>query len=146
VQDLTEMTAGSSLMTISVLHVMEARGFKNLERVMGVLARESGVPIISLSSFDFNFDAACLLPLDFMVRRGAVVFECLGQDALVAVLNPYDKQLRRDTQTLCARRCHFYLVLSSEFDRYVHRCKDLLDAKAAQEDAEPGGAAAAGER
>jgi len=45
------------------------------------------------------------------------VFELIGKDALVVVMNPYDRQLRRDIETMTGRKCHFFLTLPSEFDK-----------------------------
>lgn len=120
VQDLTEMSAVENPSTVSVLHVLENRGFKNLERVMNHIAKECATPIISIACFQITPEVFNMLPLEFVIRRGAVVYEMLGKDALVVVMNPYDKQLRADVQAaLGGRRCHFYVTLPSEFDKAV---------------------------
>lgn len=126
VQDLTEMSAGDSVATISVLHVLEARGFKNLDRIIAYLAEECSTPFISLSNFDLSSEPAVLLPLDFVVRRAGFVFELIGHDALAVVMNPYDKQLRKDVELLAERKCHFYLTLPSDFDRAAEKAVELI--------------------
>jgi len=119
VQDLTEMSAGDSNTTISVLHVLEARAFKSLEKIVGYVSRECATPIISLASFELQPAVVSLLPMEFIVRRGAMVFEQLGNNALVVVMNPYNKQLRQDVEATTGKRCHFFVSLSSEFDQAV---------------------------
>jgi len=128
VQDLTEMSTGDSVATISVLHVLEARGFKTLDRIIAYLVEQCSTPFVSLSSFDLTSDPAVLLPIDFVVRRGALVFELLGHDALVVVMNPFDKQLRKDVELLADRRCHFYLTIPSEFDRAAEKAAEKITA------------------
>ena len=137
VQDLTEMSAGDSVATISVLHVLEARGFKTLEKIIASLVDACQTPFVSLSNFDLTTDAAVLVPKEFIVRRGAMVFDLLGHDALAVVMNPYDKQLRKDVEALADRKCHFYLTLPSDFDRAAEKAEELV-AKAAEEAAERG--------
>jgi hypothetical protein len=117
VQDLTEMSAVESATTVSVLHVLESRAFKNIDKIMVHVSKECGAPIISLASFDFKSDEVTPLPTDFVMGRGAFVFEVIGKDALVVVMNPYDKQLRKDVETLTGRKCHFFMSLPSEFDK-----------------------------
>jgi hypothetical protein len=117
VQDLTEMSSVDSATTVSVLHVLESRAFKSLEKVMAFVSKECGTPIISLPCFDLKPEATSLLSNDFMMKRGAMVFELLGKDALVVVMNPYDRQLRKDVEGMTGRKCHFYMTLASEFDK-----------------------------
>jgi tetratricopeptide (TPR) repeat protein len=123
VQDLTEMSAVESATTVSVLHVLENRAFKNIEKIMAYVSKECGTPIISLASFDFKPDEATPMSMDFMMGRGAFVFETIGKDALVVVMNPYDKQLKKDVETLTGRKCHFFMSLPSEFDKALANLK-----------------------
>lgn len=125
VQDLSEMSASDhSEATISVLHVLEARSFKSLDRIVGTLARDCGTPFVSLGSFEFQYGALSLLPVAFCTHRGALAFETLGKEALVAILNPYDTQLRLDAEYLSGRKCHFFVVLASDFDRLMARYRE----------------------
>ncbi|MDD4870553.1 MAG: hypothetical protein PHR77_08330 [Kiritimatiellae bacterium] len=129
VQDLTEMSAGDSNATISVLHVLEARAFKNLEKIMGFISRECSSPIISISSFELQPSVVTMLPMEFMVHRGALVFELLGNNALVVVMNPYSKQLRQDAEAATEKKCHFFITLSSEFDQAIAKIPQILSEK-----------------
>jgi len=121
VQDLTEMSAADTTATVSVLHALEARGFKGVDRVVAYVSQGCGVPYIALDSFDIPREAGSLLPLDFVVRRGALVFDFLGSHALAVLMNPYDSGLRKDIETLAQRPCHFYITHAAQFDRAVDR-------------------------
>ena len=126
VQDLTEMSASESIATISVLHVLESRGFKNIDRIMGYIANECGTPIVTLSSFDLQLATATLLPMDYMSRCGALVFEKIRDNVMVVVLNPYNKQLQKDIKTLTKKKCHFYMTLPGEFDQALEKVSELI--------------------
>jgi hypothetical protein len=126
VQDLTEMMASEIVATVSVLHALEARGSKKLEPVMAAVAKKTGIPVISLASFDLNTKALPLLPLEMMIRRGVLAFDLLNKDALVVLMNPHDEQLRKDVEAVSRRKCHYYLTLPSEFDQAITRAQDLL--------------------
>ncbi len=121
VQDLTEMSGSDSSVTVSVLHALEARGYKGLDRVVVYASQDCGIPYISLDSIDITEEAGCLLPLAFVVGRGALVFDFVGPHALAVVMNPYDPGLRKDVEQLAGRPCDFYLTQASEFDRAVDR-------------------------
>ncbi len=131
VRDLTEMSASHNGGTVSVLHTLEASQHKSQDRILSFLAQESeetGSPFISLSCFTMRPDLAHLLPADFMVNRGAIVFETLGREKLVALLNPFNQALRADVQQLCASPCHFFLARASEFDNAIARLKEASEA------------------
>lgn len=124
IQDLTEMTAGDSDSTLSVLHALEFRTFRGLDRLMTEVSRETATPIISLASFDIPKAAMDALPFEFMVRRGVLVFDFIGKDALLVVMNPHDSQIRKQVQAALKRRCHFYMTLPSEFDKAIGKIRE----------------------
>ena len=125
VQDLTEVSSRPSDLTVSVLHVLQDRSFRNLESILAFVAKDTRLPMVPVSSFDPQESTFGLLPMDFIRRRGAIPFESLAAELLVGVLNPYDEVLRADVQRLAGRPCHFYLVHPSEFDAWMNRVKDL---------------------
>lgn len=136
VQDLTELSSSDSAVTVSVLHVVEARAAKDLDRIVSFIAAKYGTPAISPSSFALRPDAVGLLPMDFMVRRGVLIFSLIGRDALAVVMNPADSGLREEAQTLAGRRCHFFVCVPSEFDRALDRVSDILAERSGAEEAE----------
>ena len=130
-QDLSEISATKAAVTVSVLHILHDRGFRNLERVVAFASREARTPIIPLSAFDVQDAAVALLPLDFMERNGTMAFEMIGTDVLTVVLNPYNKALQKRVETLAGRKCHFYLTLPAEFDAVLDKIKNR-NAKAGE--------------
>jgi len=132
VHDLAEMSSQENAGTVSVLHVLQFRAAKNLERILHYVSRECGTPLIALSSFGLSVESMTLLPLDFMVRRGVLCFGFIGPEALLVVMNPYNRALRDDVEALAGRRCHFFLTLPSEFDATIARIRAQLDEKAAK--------------
>lgn len=127
-KDLTEMSSVESSTTVSVLHVLESRQFKNLEKIIAHVAKDCGTPVVSLTGFDCKPDEVNLLPWNFMTGRGVFVFELIGKSALVVVMNPYDQDLRKDISTTLARPCHFYMALPSEFDKALATLAEKIAA------------------
>jgi hypothetical protein len=127
VQDLTEMSAGNVPATVSLLHVLESRQFKSIGRIMAYAAQRYRAPVISLDSFEFTEEVCKVLPLPWIVQRGAVVFDILDRDVLAVLMNPSNKQTRTDVELMTGRKVHFYMSLPSEFDSAVKRMKDALE-------------------
>jgi hypothetical protein len=125
VQDLTEMSTKDANTTVSVLHVLQDRGFKNLHKVLVSVSKACGTPVVSLSHFDLQPEAVSLLPAEFMLRRGAILFEKLGSHGLVVVMNPYDKQLRKDIEEVAGIECHFFVTLPEEFDLGLQKAGEI---------------------
>ena len=134
VQDLTEMTATDTMATVSVLHVLESRGFKSLERIMASVSMECGCPLVSLDSFDFAPEAISMFPLDFMARRGIVVFGFMGDEPLAVVMNPYGQKLREDVARLTGKEFHYFMAMPSGFDRALERITEQVTEVALEEE------------
>lgn len=117
----------SSLETLS--HAYEHIGdqtktLEYLRRLAEVVLRDAAVPIVALSSFEIPAELYEVLPLEFMIRRGVIVYDYVGEEALVVVMNPYDTALRQQVEARLGRKCHFFISLPSEFDAAVERIKE----------------------
>jgi hypothetical protein len=123
-QDLTEVSTSEAEVTVSVLHVLNDRGFRNLENVVTFACRETNTPPISLGSFELVRDTQAILPLDYCIRRGVLIFELMGTNALVTVLNPYNKALRQEVQSLVNRPCYFFMATPADFDLTIGKIKE----------------------
>lgn len=120
-QDLSEISASKTPVTVSVLHVLHDRGNRNVERIVSFASKDSAVPVIPLSLFDIQEAVLSMLPREFTVRHGVMVFELMGKEALVVLLNPYDRTLQATVEAMIGRKCHFFLTLPSEFDAVAER-------------------------
>ena len=127
INDLTEMSSQADGLTISLLHVLESRNMGDPGTYMGGLVEKCGTPIISLDSFEATTDTALALPINFVIMRGAIVFDYAGTEALVVLLNPYDPDVREETKEfLGGKTCHFFVTQASQFDRRVSRITEIL--------------------
>ncbi len=117
VQDLSENSATASDTPVSTLHVLTDLHFPNINSVMEFVSGSCKTPFISLANFDIRASMESQLPSAFVIKRGAILFDTMGSDALVAILNPYDDQLPIDVETEIGKTCHFFLVGSEDFDK-----------------------------
>ena len=125
VHDLSENSARALDMPVSTLHVLQDRNHPGFNDILAFVSSACNLPILALANFDIQPAPAALLPLEFCIKRGAIVFEFMGNDALVAILNPYDTQLPRDLEDLTGKTCHRYLVTPADFDAALVKIKKM---------------------
>ncbi len=123
--DLTEVSSKELDVPASVLHVLNDRGFSQLNRIMNYLSTRSGVPCLSLINFEISEQVSDVLPLDMSVHDGALPFGFFGNDLLVAVLNPFNNHLVDKVETVSGHRCHTYLVSAEEYDATLSQLRGL---------------------
>ena len=123
VHDLSESSTKNADVPVSTLHVLHDMNFPHINDVLGFVSTSCNTPIISLSNFEVRQRVTDLIPNDFIIKRGAIIFELMGNDALVAILNPYDDQLPMDIEELTGKTCHFFLVSSEDFDNALEKIK-----------------------
>jgi tetratricopeptide (TPR) repeat protein len=130
VHDLTENSMKMPDVPVTVLHALHDRAFPGLDRITAHLSKTSGMPYLTLSGIDVLKDTFALLPFEFVIRRGAMIFELMGADALAAVLNPFDAGLQEDVARISGRRCHFYLVSATDYDLVLNNMRKTQSPKA----------------
>ena len=123
--DLTEVSSKVLDVPVSVLHVLNDRGFNQLNRLMNHISGRSGAPVIMLSNFELSEDVANALPIESAAHDGALPFAFLGDDLLVGVLNPFNHSLVEKVESISGRRCHTYLVGSEDYDLALSRLRSL---------------------
>lgn len=126
VHDLSENSGRTTDVSVSTMHALHDRHYAGINDIMAFVATACNTPMICLANFELQKDICSLVPLTFMINRGMIVFETIGNDALVAMLNPYDDQLKMDVAGLIGRDCHFFLVAADDFDNALVKAKTLL--------------------
>lgn len=130
VNDLTELTSSDTITTISALHGLSFRSFAGLDALLVQLATKATTPIISLQGFDLQSSMLSVFPLDYLTFQGVVPFEKIGEEFLVAVLNPFSQRLRKEVAAALGNRCHFYLISPADFDAVQENIKNHYAADA----------------
>lgn len=116
-KDLCGFTPGGMAKPSTVLHAVHDQQMSCEPRIMEYLVKHAGLPYINLACFALRLEAAFSLHVEFMKYRAALVFETIGPDALVAILNPFNMKLRQDVALVTQCNCHFFLVSAEEYDK-----------------------------
>ncbi len=109
---------------MSFWHILENLGCADLQAKLQFVARDSGVPPVPLSRFDPSPDALARLPRTYPFEGGALPFNTVANRLLVAVLDPYDKELQAGVRAAAGIPCEFFLVGASEYDAALGRIAD----------------------
>jgi hypothetical protein len=123
--DLTEVSSKELDVPVSVLHVLNDRGFTQMNRILDYLSTRSGVPFVSLSNFEFDEKIGAALPLGLSAHEGALPFAFFGNDLIVGVLNPFNNMLVDKVETESGHRCHTYLVEPEDYDAALGKLRAL---------------------
>lgn len=126
VHDLSENSGRAGEIPVSTLHALHDRNYVGLNEIMSFAATVCNTPMICLANFELQKAVCALLSWEFMTNRGAIVFETIGDDALAAILNPYDNQLKLDVEGLTGKDCHYFLVAPEDFNGALGKVKKLL--------------------
>lgn len=126
VHDLTDLSSDERIKTISTLSDIFDRDLPSAERVLLHLSARSRCPILPLAAFEPQRAAYGKLPLDFIVRQGVLPFDKLGDDLLVALLNPLDPDLQRTVRERCGANCHFFMTAPASFEKAIEALKAQL--------------------
>ena len=124
IHDLTEVSSKELDVPVSVLHVLNDRGFTQMNRILNFLSSRSGAPFLSLKNFEQSEKMLTALPLDFSAHDGALPFDYFGNDLLVGVLNPFDNMLVEKIETESGHRCHAYLVEPEDYDAALEKRRE----------------------
>jgi hypothetical protein len=123
--DLTEVSSKELAVPVSVLHVLNDRGFTQMNRIMNYMSSRSGAPCISLKNFELPQEVGDVMPLDMVTHDGALPFGFFGNDLLVGVLNPFNSLLVEKVEKVSGHRCHTYLVSPDEYDATLEKFRAM---------------------
>ena len=126
VHDISENSGRAGDVPVSTLHALHDRHYAGISDIMAFAATACNTPMICLGNFELQKDTCSLISIEFMISRGAIVFETVGNDVLVSLLNPYDEKLKMDVAGLIGQECHFFLVTPDDFDSALGKIKTLL--------------------
>lgn len=117
VDDVTQQITGTNNnRTVSILHSVVDRNIPGFDRIMEFVRKKGNCPYISLSSFDLQKCDIGDVPPAYLIRQGALPFDSIDGELLIALLNPADTALQEDLRKFLGVPCHFYFVAPEEYD------------------------------
>lgn len=107
---LTERPVTDTPMLISALALLDEQHPELTDSLMEAMQKVSEVPPVPLELFEIPPAAAALLAPAFVQVRGVLPFGMLGNEALVALLNPLNPALQEETVARAGLPCHFFFA------------------------------------
>lgn len=100
---------------ISFLLELASMDQANISRVLGHVSAENRVPFIELRRCQIPAEALANFSLDKIRRWCAIPFGVLGNERMIAVLNPTNERLMQALRTNAGGRVHIYLTSPEDF-------------------------------
>ena len=106
----------------TLLYILEDRTLPHHDRAIEFLTHDSQIPFIDLRRMNPDPNALELISTEFIRNRGACPFGFVGGEPMIAVLNPFNLQLRDDVQQHIQLPSHYYLTSAAGYQKML----DLL--------------------
>ncbi|MFW5893570.1 MAG: hypothetical protein ACOCUY_00345 [Verrucomicrobiota bacterium] len=87
----------------------------NVSRVLGFVSAENRVPFIEVRRCQISAEALADFNLDKIRRLCAIPFGVVGNERMIAVLNPTNERLMKALRTTAGGRIHIYLTSPEDF-------------------------------
>lgn len=110
------------------LYVLKDRELPHYEHAVEFLSHDASAPFVDLRLIDPDPDLLEVLPLETCVRRAACVFGEVGGEPMVALLNPFNLQLKDDVARRLECDPHFYLTHAEGYSRFLELQRAAADS------------------
>jgi hypothetical protein len=107
---LTDRPVTGVPLLISALAILDEAHPEYTDLVMEHMQRTSNVPPIPIDLFEPTPAAMKTVPRIFCQIRGVLPFSLMGNELLVALLNPVNEELKKEIRDRSGRTCHFFLT------------------------------------
>jgi hypothetical protein len=107
---LTERPVTDTPLLISALAILDELHPEYTDTIMEKMQQTNNIPVIPMELFEPTPTILKTLPLIFCHIKGVLPFALMGNELLVAFLNPINEDLRFEIQDRAGMVCHFFLV------------------------------------
>jgi len=107
---ITERPVTDTPLLISALAILDEQHPEYTDPTMEKMQVISNMPPIPMELFDPTQTSFQTLPRVFCHIKGALPFALMGNELLVALLNPLNEELKLEIQDRSGRVCHFFLA------------------------------------
>jgi tetratricopeptide (TPR) repeat protein len=101
--------------TLSLLQELASMDRIYMDKIVGFLSAQTNTPYVDVSQFEVRDEVCELIPVQDSRRLGILVFEQMGDEVQVAIMNPVDENLKTRIREYLQRRVHFFLTAPENF-------------------------------
>lgn len=120
-QDLCWQTSKPHPTPRACLFVLEDRTLPHRDKAIEFVAHDSASPYLDLTLIEIHPEFFEVLPRDFCMSRAACVFGEVGGEPLVAMLNPFNLQLKEDISRLIDSEPHYFVTSAASYQDFLNR-------------------------
>jgi Type II secretion system (T2SS), protein E, N-terminal domain len=107
---LTDRPATEKPLLISALAILDEHHPEYTDPVMDKMQQACNLPALPVELFEPTAAAQQVLPFDFCYVKGVMPFALMGNEMLVALLNPMSEELKQEIQDRAGRVGHFFMA------------------------------------
>lgn len=107
---LTDRPVTETPLLISALAILDEGHPEYTDKLLEMMYHASSVPPIPVEYFEPSANAIATLPPTFCHVRGVLPFALMGNELLVALLNPINKELKKEVLDRSGKPCHFFMT------------------------------------
>jgi len=107
---LTDRPVTETPLLISALAILDEGHPEYTDKLLEMMYHASSVPFIPMEFFEPTAAAINALHPSFCHIRGVLPFALMGNELLVAILNPINKELKKETLDRSGKPCHFFMA------------------------------------
>jgi len=127
-QDICWLTSKAQEAPRACCFVLRDRELPHREKALEFMAHDASTPYIDLDLMDIKSDFFEILPQDFCTHRAACIFGEVGGEPLVAMLNPFNLQLKEDLSRLIDSDPHFFVTSATCYQNFLDRQRAALSS------------------
>lgn len=120
---LTERPVTDSPLLISALAILDEHHPEYTDPVMEKIQRATSTPAIPIELFEPTPAAQQTLPRVFCHVKGVMPFTLMGNEVLIALLNPMNEELKLEIQDRSGRVCHFFMAHPKSWQQVFDKTK-----------------------
>ena len=98
-------------------------------KVVAFVATEGGMPFIELSRCEFQEEVVARIPFEYACHIAAIPFDRFGNEIMVAVMNPVNKNQHQRIAKFLKTNIHFFFTSPDEFHAACERYRERTAKK-----------------
>jgi Type II secretion system (T2SS), protein E, N-terminal domain len=107
---ITDRPVTETPLLISALAILDEGHPEYTDKLLEMMYHASSVPPIPIEFFEPTAAAINALHPTFCHVRGVLPFSMMGNELLVAILNPINKELKKEVLDRSGKPCHFFMA------------------------------------
>lgn len=119
--------------TLTLLQLLASEQLAKLDDLLAIVVERSGLPYLSLATYDVDRDIACLLPREIAFEFCLIPFDRISRCVLIATANPLDAAICERVRALMGCDLFWYVSSPAEITNALRQAHGLNQPAASEQ-------------